>query len=303
MYCIVRNEKIKASGISGVQRHNQASKEVVEAIKEKEMKQDGYSTIEVDNLKYSKVLKECSSFKETFNAQLLEKGITKTIRKDAVCMYDTVIAYSPEKTPNLIAYLHRNNEQWKEKHKEQWDAFNALPNKKEVLQSEKKWCDAYFSDAVKFYEKRMGIVIYAKIHYHEESPHLHINGIPLAQDKGKWVLNWKKAIYESKDAIKKFQSEFAKEVGSKYGLKRGEEKEPTEHKTKLQWQVEKLKEEVKELEGYKEALEASKKAYRLLRTPRGAKYEEKYNEALNKPLKDATKAFNEIVEAYRGERE
>lgn len=306
----MRNEKVKMNGMYGVEKHNKASEKTVESIREKELKEDGKTSIEMENLKYNKVLKECSeTFKEKFYSQLKEKGITKTLRKDAVCMYDGLVAYSPEKTPNLIAFLHRHNEQWKKDHKEQWENYeNNYPQSFEKAKQEKVWSDKYFQASVDFYERNMGVVVYAKIHYHEESPHMSINGLPLSQKDGSWSLNWKKAIYDKKSDMSKLQTKFYEEVGKKFGLERGEVKEPEEkkqHKTKLQWQCKNLEEKVKKLQNQVEELNSAydeaRKVYRLLRTPKGSKYEERYNNALNKPLNDARSDFKAIIGDYRGE--
>lgn len=93
----------------------------------------------------------------------------------------------------------------------------------------KKWSD-YFSDSIKFFEKKFGKenLIQAAIHTDESTPHMHLIFVPIVKtDKGN--------KYTSSDylggrvGMQKMHTEFYEAVGKKYGLERGEENSRASH--------------------------------------------------------------------------
>ncbi|WP_236880272.1 MobV family relaxase, partial [Clostridioides difficile] len=78
----------------------------------------------------------------------------------------------------------------------------------------------FFQDSVKGFSDRYGAdrVLNATVHRDETTPHLHIGVMPITQD-GRLSA---KAIF-TKTEMKARQTEFARDVGEKYGLERGEE--------------------------------------------------------------------------------
>ncbi len=78
----------------------------------------------------------------------------------------------------------------------------------------------FFQDSVKWFSDRYGAdrVLNATVHMDETTPHLHIGVIPITQD-GRLSA---KAIF-TKTEMKAIQTEFARDVGEKYGLERGVE--------------------------------------------------------------------------------
>lgn len=270
-YCVVRNAKVKKSGMYGLEKHIKAKEEDVKKLYEREIKEFGKSDIILENLKYNRVLKDCGDFQNEIKNQLKEKKITRPLRNDAVILYDSIVTYSPEKTPNLLCYLHKNDRPWLEEHEDWVKNYRAM-NKDDrnlIINAEKKWVDNYFSEALNYYEKNMGVVLYAKSHYHETTPHLSIEGMPLSQNKKEkdgsivkdkdWHLNWKLAVYDKKMDMSKFQTKFHEEVGKKYGLERGvvhETNTMNEHKSKLKWEVESLKTKVDKLDNVLNDLKA-----------------------------------------------
>lgn len=78
----------------------------------------------------------------------------------------------------------------------------------------------FFQDSVKWFSDRYGAdrVINATVHMDETTPHLHIGVMPITQD-GRLSA---KAIF-TKTEMKAIQTEFARDVGEKYGLERGVE--------------------------------------------------------------------------------
>lgn len=78
----------------------------------------------------------------------------------------------------------------------------------------------FFQDSVKWFSDRYGAdrVLNATVHMDETTPHLHIGVVPITQD-GRLSA---KAIF-TKTEMKAIQTEFARDVGEKYGLERGVE--------------------------------------------------------------------------------
>lgn len=78
----------------------------------------------------------------------------------------------------------------------------------------------FFRDSVKWFSDRYGAdrVLNATVHMDETTPHLHIGVMPITQD-GRLSA---KAIF-TKTEMKAIQTEFARDVGEKYGLERGVE--------------------------------------------------------------------------------
>lgn len=76
----------------------------------------------------------------------------------------------------------------------------------------------FFEDSVKWFSDRYGAdrVLNATVHMDETTPHLHIGVMPITQD-GRLSA---KAIF-TKTEMKAIQTEFARDVGEKYGLERG----------------------------------------------------------------------------------
>lgn len=78
----------------------------------------------------------------------------------------------------------------------------------------------FFQDSVKWFSDRYGAdrVLNATVHMDETTPHLHIGVMPITQD-GRLSA---KTIF-TKTEMKAIQTEFARDVGEKYGLERGVE--------------------------------------------------------------------------------
>lgn len=87
--------------------------------------------------------------------------------------------------------------------------------------------DAYFSDCLKWLEKKHGAenVICSGIHRDETTPHMYAYVVPL-DERGK--LNCRKFL-GGRDALSQMQTDFARDVAEKYGLERGEERSKASH--------------------------------------------------------------------------
>lgn len=94
---------------------------------------------------------------------------------------------------------------------------------------------AFFEDAVKWFSDRYGAdrVLNATVHMDENTPHLHLGVMPITQD-GRLSA---KAIF-TKTELKAIQTEFARDVGEKYGLERGVEGSERTHLSEARFKEE-----------------------------------------------------------------
>jgi len=95
---------------------------------------------------------------------------------------------------------------------------------------------AFFEDSVKWFADRYGAdrVLNATVHLDENTPHLHIGIVPITQD-GKLSA---KAIF-TKAELTAIQTEFARDVGARYGLVRGVEGSERTHLSEARFKEEK----------------------------------------------------------------
>lgn len=94
----------------------------------------------------------------------------------------------------------------------------------------------FFQDSVKWFSDRYGAdrVLNATVHMDETTPHLHIGVMPITQD-GRLSA---KAIF-TKTEMKAIQTEFARDVGEKYGLERGVEGSECTHLSEARFKEQK----------------------------------------------------------------
>lgn len=94
----------------------------------------------------------------------------------------------------------------------------------------------FFRDSVKWFSDRYGAdrVLNATVHMDETTPHLHIGVMPITQD-GRLSA---KAIF-TKTEMKAIQTEFARDVGEKYGLERGIEGSERTHLSEARFKEQK----------------------------------------------------------------
>lgn len=94
----------------------------------------------------------------------------------------------------------------------------------------------FFQDSVKWFSDRYGAdrMLNATVHMDETTPHLHIGVMPITQD-GRLSA---KAIF-TKTEMKAIQTEFARDVGEKYGLERGVEGSERTHLSEARFKEQK----------------------------------------------------------------
>lgn len=233
----MRHEKVKKQGINGNEKHVLMTKE-----KAMELAKDGDMEIIPANIKYNYGT-GISNWKEKINEVLQENGIT-SVRKDAVLLVEGVYSFSPEKTKFLHCRLHkdqndddemtlRNKKAWREAHADWWNEYAAAtPEERNArIKEENQFVKDYARDVFAFENKHYGKCIACEVHYHETSIHIHTATIPLVPDKenGKMRLSGKEVV-GNKAKMSKMQTLVFEEVGKKYGLERGEIKNPGEQK-------------------------------------------------------------------------
>lgn len=93
----------------------------------------------------------------------------------------------------------------------------------------------FFENAVKWFSDRYGAdrILNATVHIDETTPHLHIGIVPITAD-GRLSA---KAIF-TKAEMKAIQTEFARDVGKRYGLERGVEGSEKTHLSEMRFKIE-----------------------------------------------------------------
>lgn len=252
-YCMIRFNKIKKNGLAKVQNHNNQEKEHHYALEK------ANEDFHPENVQHNITLRKSNHYfadvKEILeNEGIMKEGMIngKKPRKDAVWGIESVVIYSPEITPNLLCYLHKDHDKWKKEHKEMWEAYCALneDERRQKANAERRWVKAYAEESTKWIEKNIGPIISAEIHFSETTPHLHVVSTPIHEKDGRKTLS-AKDVLGAKGELARKQTSFAKEVGEKYGLSRGEPKgigEQKKRKTKFEWEIEKLQRQIESKE-------------------------------------------------------
>lgn len=99
----------------------------------------------------------------------------------------------------------------------------------------------FFTDTVKWFAERYGKdrILNATVHMDETTPHLHIGIVPITAD-GRLSA---KSIF-TKAEMTAIQTDFAKEIGAKYGLERGIEGSERSHLSETRYKLEKATQEL-----------------------------------------------------------
>jgi len=204
---ICRVEKVKgASGVAGLQIHNRRERE------------NSNSNPDIDHsrskLNYALVETQNKSFNALADERI-KQGYTgtKAIRKDAVRVVTSIFTSD----------------------------YTFFENK--PIEEQRK----FFEDCLKWAEERFGTenIISAIVHMDEETPHLHIEFVPLTAN-GRLTA---KEVLGGRVDLQKMQDDFYKSVGEVWGMARGErvdlenpDDKPRKHKSTAQLKSETEKE-------------------------------------------------------------
>lgn len=219
-YGIMRIEKRTRPAVYGLQ---------IEANRQEadQYKRDFFnSDIDWTRTKNNIFIKKTENWNREITRQIKDAGVKE--RKDSIVLLDGLYTCSPE---------------WFETH-----------SKKEIVQ--------YFKDCISFHIKEYcggdkSRLINAVLHLDEKTIHLHIASTCIYQDEKGMHLSAKN-IMGGRDDYRLRQDRFFNEVSSRYGMERGEPKDPAEvkrHTTKREWQVAKQEQELNILEDKKAILE------------------------------------------------
>ena len=99
----------------------------------------------------------------------------------------------------------------------------------------------YFDDALTWFKQRYGVsnLVYATVHMDETTPHMHLGIVPLTAD-GRLSA---KSIFDRKE-LTALQTDFAYDVGTKYGLERGVEGSDRTHLPEVRYKLAKAEEKL-----------------------------------------------------------
>jgi hypothetical protein len=262
---ICRVEKVKgASGVTGLQIHNRRERA------------NSNSNPDIDHSRSSLNYALIETPDKSFNA-LADERIkqaytgTQAIRKDAVRVVTSIFTSD----------------------------YSFFENK--PIEEQRK----FFDDCLKWTQERFGAenIISAIVHMDEETPHLHIEFVPLTTD-GRLTA---KSVLGGRVDLQKMQDDFYKSVGEVWGMERGERADlddpndkPRKHKSTAQLKSETEK-ELAALEVERDKLAAEnaeiKKANKALRDEEAAL---KSNvEGLRADIKQEQKNFSEMQTKFK----
>lgn len=93
---------------------------------------------------------------------------------------------------------------------------------------------AFFEDAARWFSARYGRdrVLYATVHMDETTPHMHIGIVPITADGHLSA----KTMF-GREELAAIQTDFAEEVGARYGLKRGEVGSERTHLSEMRYKA------------------------------------------------------------------
>lgn len=109
----------------------------------------------------------------------------------------------------------------------------------------------FFNAAANWFAKRYGSenIVNATVHMDETTPHMHIGVVPVKDNRLS-----AKALFDKKE-LTAIQTEFARDVGSRFGLERGVEGSERTHLSEARFKLETVKNELEHAERQKEALQ------------------------------------------------
>lgn len=196
-YGIIRVQKFKAAAVTGIQIHDKREKE-----KSNTNPDIDYSK---SNQNYSLIEADERPFQTQIKEKIESLNLKKAVRKDAVVMCQILVTSDKDFFDNITP------------------------------EQEKQ----FFQDSLEFIKKRYGAdnIISAEVHKDEKTPHLHINLVPINDNKLS-----AKSLFD-RPFLYKLQDDFYNDVSKNYGLERGGQEEHQRHKTMQELKKETLKKE------------------------------------------------------------
>lgn len=218
-YGIIRVQKFKAAAVTGIQIHDKREKE-----KSNTNPDIDYSK---SNQNYSLIEADARPFQTQIKEKIESLNLKKAVRKDAVVMCQILV------TSDKAFFDNITPEQEKQ----------------------------FFQDSLEFIKKRYGAgnIISAEVHKDEKTPHLHINLVPINDNKLS-----AKSLFD-RPFLYKLQDDFYNDVSKNYGLERGGQEEKQRHKTMQELKKETLKKEDERLHQQEQELKKRQKKIEKIR--------------------------------------
>jgi hypothetical protein len=249
--CVVHMQKMKMSAIGGIQSHNQ---------REHESKKNHEIDYAKSGLNVDLLNGERINYQQELKERIADLGLKKAVRKDAT-VYCSFIVSSDKEFFEVLGAREHEKRQFDQNMSVALGIQQASPFEYmgEEYQTECIRAGAlrYFQEAMQFFIKRYGgeNLINATVHFDEATPHMHLGIVPVTED-GRLSA---KDLFTPLE-LKQLQTDFAREVGSKYDLERGKEGSEAKHLDEVSYKLQKRSEQLETLSGEVNHLEAEKNA-------------------------------------------
>lgn len=244
-YCAVNMQKYNAGALGGLQSHNQREHE---SRKNREI--DPART----HLNYDTVNGDDIQLRARVNERIDDLHLKRAVRKDAVVYCSFIVSSDQE----FFRHLGRVEHIRRENRKEMVAIGLREPRDfDDCDQSYQHECiaagaESFFRDATRFFQRRFGEenVINGNVHLDEPgAPHMHLGVVPVIDGRLS-----AKALF-TPETLRQLQTDFAAEVGEKYGLMRGREGSEAKHLDEVTFKLEQRK---AQLEGVEAVLETKR---------------------------------------------
>lgn len=252
-YTIFRMAKCKAGGAKSCQLEHERDEETGRKYKA--------SHINSELTKRNKIVVGGEDINEAVKRICKEHGIGK-IRKNAVVTIDSFFAMSPEKTPHFTCYLHWNKKtgidtKWlqsgdDERRLEMWESVKndfENGNYKTAVVKEMNEFENFAMSCIEWSKETLGPVAEAVIHYDEDSPHIHIQNVPILEKEDGTHKLCARDVVGNRNKMSSIQTDLHERVGQFFGLERGQIKDPENaraHMTTVQLETQKAKQELRD---------------------------------------------------------
>lgn len=239
--CVVHMQKMKMSALGGIQSHNQ---------REHESKKNKEIDYEKSNLNFDTVNVESINYQRAVKERIAELNLQKAVRKDAVVYCSFIVSSDKEFFRDLGVQMYhdmidreRERNWWDSGYIDTYDDFRYLD---EDVQASyiKEGAEQFFEYATEFFQERYGRenVLNGTVHMDEATPHMHLGVVPVTSD-GRLSA---KTIFTPLE-LKQLQTDFAEQVGKRFGLERGKEGSQAKHLDELSFKVQKRAEQLESL--------------------------------------------------------
>lgn len=227
-YCAVNMQKYSAGALGGLQSHNQ---------REHESRKNREIDPEKSRLNYDTVDNGHIEYRAKVKARIDELDLKRAVRKDAIVYCSFIVSSDQDFFRHLGQIEHIRRENRKEMVAIGLREPNDFDQCDKTYQAE---CIAtgskpFFDDATAFFQKRFGKenVVNGTVHHDEPgATHMHLGVVPITAD-GRLSA---KALF-TPETLRQLQTDFAAEVGEKYGLVRGREGSDAKHLDELTFKL------------------------------------------------------------------